>query len=898
MRAIRVFSSLFAVSLARQRAGMSAILVLAHTASALETKSTSQELQAEHVWLKQHVLECKLKPSSARPVLSLPQPLEPGLDVFANNDAVIPNGRGGKPLRIGDQEYSRGLYCHAVSRVDVHLPKPGKSFTAIVGLDHNEDTKRGRGSVVFTVTVNDKVTFQSEVMRFGTPAREVNLDLGGAETFTLEVGDAGDGIGWDQSDWAEAKVTLADGSELWLGDMPLRDHRAETGFAPIMRSTKLPFSFVYGGQSSDELLANWPKRAGSRKLDACRSEHTVAWTDPQSGLEVRFVGVEYSDFPVVEWTVHFKNTGRTNTLILENVQALDTSFERNAEGEFVLHGNKGDWCAPQSYEPFQSTLGPRTSNRFAPDGGRPTNGPKGWPYFNLQMAGGGYILAIGWPGQWACGFTRDDRSSLRVTAGQQLTHLYLQPVEQIRTPLIALLFWRGKDTVRAQNLWRRWFLAYDIPRLNDRIPPTMTQMQCYRTFEKGGEQDLFDTVEEFNQAGIVVDLCWRDAGWYPCQGSWPNTGTWELDAQRYPRGFRLFSDWLHQQGRKFIVWFEPERVGDRGSWLAKQHPDWLLGGNLLNLGNLDAWKWLVEHIDTMLREQGIDYYRQDFNMDPLGNWRANDASDRRGITEIKHVMGYLAFWDELRRRHPGLLIDSCASGGRRNDLETLRRAVPLLRSDYQFGHEATLPNQGHTYGISSWIPYYGSGCYFSDPYSARSYIMPCSGFAGTNSETRRAYAECRKVAPFMLGDYYPLTPYSLDTADWIAWQFDRPEIGGGVVQAFRRDRNEVPVREFHLHGLVPSAKYEVTDLDSGGPKEITGRELMNQGLAVEIKSRPGAAVIIYQKAKQPGKAWRGHPLGRVSTGKKAFVPNYFFIGLTLGCREIRFAVHGLEPVTH
>ena len=291
------------------------------------------------------------------------------------------------------------------------------------------------------------------------------------------------------------------------------------------------------------------------------------------------MAVEYRDFPVAEWTVFFKNTGQADTPILENLQGLDAKFERGAQGEFTLHGNKGDWCAPQSYEPYQLTLGPRSNNRFAPDGGRPTNGPKGWPYFNLQMPGGGMIFAIGWPGQWACSFTRDDQRGLRIVAGQQMTHLFLKPGEEIRTPLIAVLFWQGTDTVRAQNLWRRWFMAHNIPRLNGQPPPPMMQMQCYRTFEKGGEQDLFDTVEEFNQAGIAVDLCWRDAGWYPCKGSWPNTGTWELDPQRYPQGFRPFSDWLHQQGKKFIVWFEPERVGDRESWLAKNHPDWLLGGN-------------------------------------------------------------------------------------------------------------------------------------------------------------------------------------------------------------------------------------------------------------------------------------------------------------------------------
>ena len=84
----------------------------------------------------------------------------------------------------------------------------------------------------------------------------------------------------------------------------------------------------------------------------------------------------------------------------------------------------------------------------------------------------------------------------------------------------------------------------------------------------------------------------------------------------------------------------------------------------------------MEHIGELLKEQGIDFYRQDFNFDPLPIWRANDAPDRQGITEIRHVTGYLAYWDELRRRLPTCALTP-AGAGRRDDLETLRRAVPL-----------------------------------------------------------------------------------------------------------------------------------------------------------------------------------------------------------------------------
>jgi alpha-galactosidase len=101
-------------------------------------------------------------------------------------------------------------------------------------------------------------------------------------------------------------------------------------------------------------------------------------------------------------------------------------------------------------------------------------------------------------------------------------------------------------------------------------------------------------------------------------------------------------------------------------------------------------------------------------MEPLTYWRSADAPARQGITELRHVTGYLAYWDELRRRHPDMLIDSCASGGRRNDLETMRRAVPLWRSDYAY--EAT-GHQCMMYGLSLWLPlWYRHGIHAECPY--------------------------------------------------------------------------------------------------------------------------------------------------------------------------------------
>jgi alpha-galactosidase len=612
-----------------------------------------------------------------------------------------------------------------------------------------------------------------------------------------------------------------------------------------------PFSFTYGGQPSAALLPSWEKKIKDAELDGRRTEHVVTWMDAKTGLEMRCRAVEYHDFPTVEWTLHFKNAGAKETPILAGIQALDVKLIRKPGDEFVLHHHTGDNCSAASYQPHETRLDAKSRQGFAPAGGRPTNGA--YPYFNIEYDGGGVIVVIGWPGQWAARFDRDEAAALNVAAGQELTHFKLLPGEEVRSPLVVLQFWKG-DRIRSQNVWRRWMVAHNLPRPGGKPPPPFTSACMGLHQSESGEIRYID---EYLNGGVKLDYWWMDAGWYPCQ-NWPETGTWEPDPARFPRGIRAVSDYAHSKGMKLVLWFEPERVHP-GTWLYKNHPAWLLGGQLLNLGNPEARQWLTDHIDKFLTQQGIDLYRQDFNMDPLGHWRASDAPDRQGITEIRHVEGYLAYWDELRRRHPDMLIDSCASGGRRNDLETLRRAVPLLRSDYQGPQNPSdallvVGNQGHTYGLSFWVPYYGTGVYYDDVYAARSHLTPAFGIgypAGAAkvdwASFRRRIDDWKKVADCFYGDYYPLAPYSLSEAAWIAWQFNRPETGDGMIQAFRRARSPEASADLRLRGLDAAAAYEMRNLDLEEKTRAAGRELMEKGLRVTLPGRRQAAIITYQR---------------------------------------------------
>lgn len=192
----------------------------------------------------------------------------------------------------------------------------------------------------------------------------------------------------------------------------------------------------------------------------------------------------------------------------------------------------------------------------------------------------------------------------------------------------------------------------------------------------------------------------------------------------------------------------------------------------------------------------------------------------------------------------------------------MRRAVPLLRSDWTVASNNDKPLhregiQAQTYGLWSWLPWNGAGVTFRhDSHSVRSVYLPrfgmIQGEGWSKSEERRAavqlgHREARRVAPLMLGDYYPLTPHSLDTTSWIAWQFHHADLNEGVVQAFRGPEAVAETLTVKLQGLDPKRRYEIENLD-GGKEVRTGAELL-RGLDITQPKKPAAAVFVWKAIK-------------------------------------------------
>jgi alpha-galactosidase len=108
--------------------------------------------------------------------------------------------------------------------------------------------------------------------------------------------------------------------------------------------------------------------------------------------------------------------------------------------------------------------------------------------------------------------------------------------------------------------------------------------------------------------------------------------------------------------------------------------------------------------------------------------------------------------------------------------------------------------------------------------------------------------EFKQAREFFYGDYYPLSPYSTSDDAWIAYQFHKEDLRGGIALIFRRQN--CPQSDFliSLKGLNPSAKYELIISDDKLEKKrrvLSGKRLM-EGITLTIEQAPGSLLIFYR----------------------------------------------------
>lgn len=649
----------------------------------------------------------------------------------------------------------------------------------------------------------------------------------------------------------------------------------------------IPVAFEYDGVRH-EGLGDFPLVSTKVSPAAC-GKSLVAIFNLAEGLELRAEALLNEEFGETEYTVWIENRGSSPSKVIRDFKSVVMPFEGS---DPMLRGCLGDHR--NLYADYQTELRD-TTVEFVSSNGRATHIV--FPYFDLVHGDGGTLMAIGWAGTWQAKFEAEGSETIW-TAGNCINfNSVLMPGEKIRSALVVLLPYKGLDRDDASNLWREWFLKYNMPSADaegNPIKPFSTTCFASDTGLPNSDGSISErfytwkrTLDRLIYEDVVPDFRWFDAGWYldprgnTVPSDWYGTvGTWELDTIKWPgKTFLESNEACHKAGMKVLTWFEPESVCDVED-LARNYgydPEWAdhfrSNRYTSNLGNPDCLEWTLGRITKMMGENGVDLFREDNNSNPVKAWANFDLRDslkvglpRTGITENLAIQGHYELWDRIlefcAQNGKCTFIDNCASGGGRNDIESLRRSLPFMRSDAD--RTTTALRLSMTASFNRWIPFHGANTKESqDELSAglaggsTSYITRASWLPVYNisevfthdvdldyDRLRATFGEWKKYNHLLIKDFHPLTPWHRhdDDSNWTVFVWHDRKSGEGVLQAFRQETCPEPEYTAFLKFLNPSKGYSLTNEDTGETMIRTGASLATEGLTISLPEPKSSAI--------------------------------------------------------
>ena len=597
-------------------------------------------------------------------------------------------------------------------------------------------------------------------------------------------------------------------------------------------------------------------------------------------LKVTVEAVRYPKYDATEWVLWFENQSAERSAVLGEINDGDFTVllppqPKKFTGDFAMPGERAvvtmNGCVPgvnyatsdevsaDEFAPVAHYFHPWRGKGYALEigNGCARSSDRQAPFFEVTQDGQGAIIAIGWTGGWRARFT-DTTDGVRVKTGLSRARFYLEPGERLRTSRVLVMnYAKGEDGANKFRRLLRGHFSHVASRPGVR--------ECLFAYELWGglpSAEMISRVGTLKSKGLAYEDLWIDAGWYgnstKCDdaytGDWGRwTGDWVPNTRIHPKGLEDVRDVAKDAGMGIMLWFEPERVV-ASSEFAREHPDLLLGP-LLYYGNEKGRNYVRDLLADFAGRLNFSCYRQDFNFDPGKVMKEHDAKDREGITEIRHITGLYRMWDELLERCPKLLIDNCSSGGRRIDIETMRRSIPFFRSDYQCGFNANADVlQAHNAGISRLIPYNGCTTKMSDIYTLRSAYSASHGVAYWNTvfqkeekvdwaAVKKSCDEYLRIRKYFPCDFYNHGSAVLDPAAWAIWQYNDPERMEGVVIAFRRAESPSRCANIVLKGLPADAEVEVENLDSGEKSAASGE------IEIVLPRRRSSTVLLYHATR-------------------------------------------------
>jgi alpha-galactosidase len=450
-------------------------------------------------------------------------------------------------------------------------------------------------------------------------------------------------------------------AEGWLGRPGVAGSRAGRAFAPLF----------------DGAVSTVNETAGGSRL------HTTA-RDAASGLAIA-VDLELTTSGLLRLAAGLTNEGSDDYRI--DVVELTLPLPAQATELLDLTGRWALERVPQRH-PFPVGAWVRESRGGKPGLDHATLLAAGEPGFGFRT-GRVWAVHLGWSGNQVLAAERVPAGTRLLRAGELLLpdEVVLAPGETYRTPWLYGSWGDGLDELAGR--WHRYLRARSI---HPRRPRPVLVNSWEAVYFQHEPERLIALAER--SAKLGAERFVLDDGWFlGRRDDTRSLGDWVVDTRVWPDGLEPLATRVHELGMQFGLWFEPEMINP-DSELARAHPEWVFDGghgpglpsrhqHVLDLGHEAAYAFVLERVSALVTRLGIDFVKWDHNryLTDAGHSSNGRPGVRRQTLQAYRMM------DELRERHPGLEIESCASGGGRIDLGILERADRVWPSDCNDPHD-------------------------------------------------------------------------------------------------------------------------------------------------------------------------------------------------------------------
>ena len=561
-------------------------------------------------------------------------------------------------------------------------------------------------------------------------------------------------------------------------------------------------------------------------------------------------------------------------------QAFAATWNLPSSSDYQLRYLTGRWAGEWNVQ--QTTLHP---GKIVLESRRGSTGDEVNPWFAIsrtaqpdQDTGDTWFGALGWSGSWQINVETSWQNRVRVTGGYTPFDFsyVLAPGESLDTPV----FYGGYSNTGiggASRLLHRFELDSIVPQAPHRHPRPVIYNSWEATYfdvNEAGQEALAEKA-----ASIGVERFVMDDGWFgQRKNDHAGLGDWYVNPQKFPNGLKPLIDKVHSLGMDFGLWVEPEMVNPNSD-LYRKHPDWVLnftdrprteGRNqlVLNLAREDVKAYVYGSLDKLLTENDIAFLKWDYNRNwSEPGWPAAPQEKQKEVY-IKYVENLYSILAELRRKHPGVEIESCSGGGARVDLGIMRLTDEVWPSDNTDPFDRLSIQDGFTYAYApgvmmAWVT--DSPNWMNNRTTSLEYrfLSSMQGGLGIGANLNKWTPEDFATAKRLIAEYKSVRTAVQDGA---LYRLISPAGGSeySATESVSRDGHQAAIFAFlhssqkgqpypalYLRGLDPSAIYSLHmqegKLDDDTVQKASGDYWMHHGVNLSLRGDFQAAFFTLER---------------------------------------------------